>query len=66
MTIRTSAIFYRRGVPNSYSNFAFVAQTNNANVVPMNKYLRGYNFYDRQPLNTNDRSFRGAVFPWRN
>jgi hypothetical protein len=66
MAIRTSAIFYRRGVPNSYSNFAFVAQTNNAVVVPMHKYLRNYSFYNRAAINTNNTSFRGAVFPWRN
>ena len=66
MAIRTSAIFYRRGLPNSYNNFAFVAQTNNAIISPMNKYIRGYSFYNRQYLNTNSSSYRGAVFPWNN
>jgi hypothetical protein len=47
MAIRTSAIFYRRGLPNSYNNFAFVAQTNNAVIAPMHRYLHGYNFYNR-------------------
>jgi hypothetical protein len=64
MAIRTSAIFYRRGIPSSNNNFGFVAQTNNNVFVPMNKYLKGYNFYNRQPVNTNSRAFRGALFPW--
>ena len=66
MGIRTSAIFYRRGLPNSYNNFAFVAQSNNTVVVPMHKYLKGYIFYNRLPVNTNNPAYRGAVFPWNN
>ena len=42
MAIHTSAITYRRGIPNSYNNFYFVAQTNNAIPSPMTGYLRGY------------------------
>jgi hypothetical protein len=66
MAIHTSAIFYRRGLPNSYNNFAFVAQTNNTIIAPMNKYIKNYSFYNRQPLNTLNSSYRGALFPWRN
>ena len=64
MGLRTSAIFYRRGVPNNYNNFAFVAQTNNNVVVPISKYLKGYSFYNRNQINNN--VFRGALFPWNN
>jgi hypothetical protein len=53
MGVKTSAIFYGRGVPKNYNNFAFVAQSNNAIVVPMNKYLNGYQFYNRNIVNTN-------------
>lgn len=66
MGIKTSAIFYGRGVPRNNNNFAFVAQTNNAIVVPMHKYLRGHNFYNRKPLNTSPPGYRGALFPWNN
>jgi hypothetical protein len=55
MAIHTSAIFYSRGInPKSYNakNFAFVAQTNNTIISPMNKYMRGYNFYNRTVINT--------------
>jgi hypothetical protein len=51
MAIHTSAITYRRGIPNGYNNFFFVAQANNIIPVPMNKYLRGYNFYNRNIIN---------------
>ena len=44
MTIRTSAIFYGRGVPKNANNFAFVAQTNNTVTVPMSKYLRQFQY----------------------
>ena len=64
MGLRTSAIFYRRGVPNNYNNFAFVAQSNNNVVVPISKYLKGYSFYNRNQINNN--VFRGALFPWNN
>ena len=61
MAIRTSAIFYRRGVPNSYHNFAYVSQTNNTVVVPISKYLKNYNFYNRNVINKNVRQ---ALYPW--
>lgn len=51
MAIRTSAITYRRGIPNNYNNFYFVAQANNAVVVPISKYLNGYQFYNRNIIN---------------
>jgi len=51
MGIHTSAIFYRRGVPNNYNNFAFVAQANNTVVVPISKYLKTYKFYNRNIIN---------------
>jgi len=53
MGVKTSAIFYGRGVPKNYNNFAFVAQSNNVIVVPMTKYLNGYQFYNRNIVNTN-------------
>ncbi len=62
MAIRTSAIFYRRGIPNNYNNFAFVAQANNV-VVPISKYLRGYQFYNRNNVNNVSK---GSLFPWNN
>ena len=55
MAIRTSAIFYRRGIPDSYTNFAFVSQTNNVVVSPINKYLQNYKFYNRNVINKNAR-----------
>lgn len=64
MGIRTSAIFYRRGIPNSYNNFAFVAQANNNVTVPISKYLRGYQFVNRNKINQNTR--RGGILPWSN
>jgi hypothetical protein len=63
MAIRTSAIFYRRGVPNSYHNFAYVLQTNNTVVVPIHKYLQNYKFYNRNVINKNVRQ---ALYPWSN
>ena len=51
MGIHTSAIFYRRGVPDNYNNFAFVAQANNTVVVPISKYLKTYKFYNRNIIN---------------
>lgn len=63
MGLRTSAIFYRRGIPNSYNNFAFVSQTNNTVIVPINKYLKNYNFYNRNIMNTNVHK---GLFPWSN
>jgi hypothetical protein len=52
MPIHTSTIFYRRGIPNSYTNFAFVAQTNNAIPVPISLYLKNYDFYNRNITNS--------------
>ena len=66
MTIRTSANLYRRGIPNSYNNFAHIAQTNNTAVVPMYKYMKGYNFYNRMPVSTRLLTYRGALYPWNN
>ena len=60
MAIHTSANTYSRGVPKNYSNFFFVAQTNNAVVSPLNIYLRNYQFYNRNYSNTN--VYR--MFPW--
>jgi hypothetical protein len=51
MAIHTSAITYRRGLPNGYNNFYFVAQANNVVPAPMNLYLRGYQFYNRNIIN---------------
>lgn len=51
MTIHTSAITYRRGIPNNYNNFFFVSQANNVIPVPMSKYLRSYQFYNRNITN---------------
>ena len=44
MAIHTSAITYRRGIPNNYTNFYLVSQANNVIPAPMNLYLRGYQF----------------------
>ena len=63
MTIRTSAIFYRRGVPNAYHNFAYVSQTNNTVIVPISKYLKNFKFYNRNVINNNARQ---ALYPWSN
>ena len=46
MAIHTSAIFYRRGIPNSYNNFAFVAQANNTIPSPLSVYVRNFQFYN--------------------
>jgi len=53
MAIHTSAITYRRGIPNNYNNFFFVAQANNIIPIPLSKYLRGYQFYNRNIINPN-------------
>ncbi len=60
MAIHTSAITYRRGIPNNYNNFFFVAQANNNIPVPMDKYLRGFQFYNRNIINPNRNRW-----PWR-
>ena len=54
MAIHTSSITYRRGIPNGYNNFYFVAQANNVIPSPMNIYLNGYNFYNRTITNTSN------------
>lgn len=59
MAIHTSAITYRRGIPNGYNNFFFVSQANNTIPAPLSLYLRGYNFYNRNITN-NSR----YTFPW--
>jgi len=58
MAIRTSAITYRRGIPNNYNNFYFVVQANNTIPSPMSRYLNGYQFYNRTVTNTSYR------WPW--
>lgn len=60
MPVRTSANFYRRGVPNSYSNFAFVAQTNSNVSVPTSSYIKGFQLYNRNVVNTNVKN----PWPW--
>jgi hypothetical protein len=55
MGIRTSAIFYRRGLPNNYNNFAFVADANNTVISPMSKYLKTYTFYNRNVVKITNR-----------
>ena len=59
MAIHTSAITYRRGIPDGYNNFYYVAQANNSIISPMSTYLRGYKFYNR---NITVSSYR---WPWR-
>ena len=43
--VRTSASFYRRGVPNSYSTFGLIAQSNFTVVNPINKFIASTNFF---------------------
>jgi hypothetical protein len=62
MAIHTSAITYSRGLPKTYNNFFFVAQANNTIVSPLSKYIKGYQFYNRNITNTNAR----LTFPWSN
>ena len=57
MAIHTSAITYRRGISNRYNNFFFVAQSNNNIPVPMSKYLKNYQFYNRNISNP-------AIYRW--
>ena len=45
--IRTSAIFYRRGIPNNYTGFAQVAQSNYNVVQPINKFIATNSFFNR-------------------
>lgn len=60
MAIHTSSITYRRGIPNNYNNFYFVVQANNVIPSPMSKYLKGYQFYNRNI--TTSSNYR---WPWR-
>ena len=60
MAIHTSAITYSRGIPKDYRNFYLVAQANNTIPAPMSKYLRGYNFYNRNFWNNST-----SRWPWR-
>ena len=53
MAIHTSAITYRRGIPNNYNNFYFVAQANNVIPSPMTLYVKNYQFYNRNAINQN-------------
>ena len=62
MAIRTSAITYSRGVPKTTPNFFYSAQANNVIVVPISKYLRNYQFYNRNVTNTNI----SGRWPWNN
>lgn len=60
MAIHTSAITYRRGVPNNYNNFYLVVQANNIIPAPMSIYLKNYQFYNRNvPPSSNYR------WPWK-
>ena len=45
--VRTSASFYRRGVPNSYSSFGLIVQSNFNVVNPINKFIASTNFFNR-------------------
>jgi hypothetical protein len=60
MAIHTSAITYRRGIPNNYTNFYFVAQANNVIPVPISKYISGYQFYNRNSANQSRNRW-----PWK-
>ena len=53
MAIHTSAITYTRGLPKNYNNFFFVAQANNTIISPLSKYIKGYQFYNRNITNTS-------------
>ncbi len=58
--IKTSANTYRRGIPNGYNNFYFVSQANNTIPSPMNLYLNGYQFYNRNIINQSKNRW-----PWK-
>jgi hypothetical protein len=60
MAIHTSAMTYRRGIPDGYTNFFFVAQTNNTVIAPMSTYLRNYQFRNRNIVNGSRNRW-----PWR-
>ena len=58
--IRTSSITYRRGIPNTYTNFYFVSQANNTIPSHMSSYLNGYQFYNRNIFNQSTNRW-----PWK-
>jgi hypothetical protein len=60
MAIHTSAITYRRGIPNNYTNFYFISQANNVIPAPMGSYLRAYQFYNRNITNPSNNRW-----PWK-
>lgn len=60
MAIHTSAITYRRGIPNSYNNFYYISQANNVIPTPISKYLYGYQFYNRNVMPSSNYRW-----PWR-
>ena len=60
MAIHTSAITYRRGIPNNYVNFYFISQANNVIPAPMTSYLRGFQFYNRNEINSSRNRW-----PWK-
>ena len=43
--IRTSANFYRRGIPNTYTGFTQVAQANYVVPQPINKFMSTNKFF---------------------
>jgi hypothetical protein len=63
MAIHTSAITYSRGIPKNYTNFFFVAQTNNTVPAPLQRYLRYNSLYNRNIVNNGPRRL---TYPWRN
>jgi len=62
MAIHTSAIVYKRGIPNNYTNFFFVAQANNSIPVPTSKYLKVNSLYNRTIVNSVSRR---NTWPWK-
>jgi len=62
MPIHTSRIFYGRGIPKNYNNFAFIAQANNTIPVPISSYLQNYTFYNR---NNNNNVNNNSLWLWR-
>lgn len=60
MVIHTSAITYRKCIPNSYNNFYFVAQTNNVIPESMTRYLGRYKLH-----NINVITSPNYRWPWR-
>jgi hypothetical protein len=56
-----SAITYRRGIPNNYTNFYLVSQAINVTPTPMGLYLRGFQFYNRNVTNSSLIDDRGNL-----